>query len=171
MNVCLQDTPVILIQTPDKNNNEEKKCMFQTSLWGVGTSSVSYKKGLPRGVPPPLVSIHKFNVWLPPPYRVGLPQGDVIANSTLFFMVLSGASLLICRAIVIDSHPWKFRCYDLNSSCSFCQHLDPQFWVWYFSREKNTNKNNYRWLKFHIQACRNLGNLGTFLPHQGLIRW
>ena len=52
MNVCLQDTPVILIQTPDKNNNEEKKCMFQTSLWGVGTSSVSYKKGLPRGVPP-----------------------------------------------------------------------------------------------------------------------
>lgn len=95
----------------------------------------------------------------------------VIANSTLFFMVLSGASLLICRAIVIDSHPWKFRCYDLNSSCSFCQHLDPQFWVWYFSREKNTNKNNYRWLKFHIQACRNLGNLGTFLPHQGLIRW
>ena len=78
MNVCLQDTPVILIQTPDKNNNEEKKCMFQTSLWGVGASSVSYKKGLPRGVPPPLVSIHKFNVWLPPPYRVGLPQGDAV---------------------------------------------------------------------------------------------
>ena len=25
---------------------------------------------------PPLISIHKFNVWLPPHYRVGLPQGD-----------------------------------------------------------------------------------------------
>ena len=49
MNVCLQDTPVILIQTPDKNNNEEKKCMFQTCLWGVGTSLCFIQKGAPKG--------------------------------------------------------------------------------------------------------------------------
>ena len=36
------------------------------------------QKGAPKGGSPPLVSIHKFNVWLPPPYRVGLPQGDDI---------------------------------------------------------------------------------------------
>lgn len=79
------------------------------------------------------------------------PQPNIdlqkFANSTLFFMVLSGASLSICRAIVIDSnshhwsdsHPWK-GCYDLNSTCSFCQHLDPPFWVWNFSREKKQTK-------------------------------
>lgn len=36
------------------------------------------------------------------------PQPNIdlqkFANSTLFFMVLSGASLSICRAIVIDSN-------------------------------------------------------------------
>ena len=67
MNVCLQDTPVILIQTPDKNNNEEKNVCFKRVFGGLVPPAVSYKKGLPRGVPPPRVSIHKFNVWLPPP--------------------------------------------------------------------------------------------------------
>lgn len=56
----------------------------------------------------------------------------VIANSTLFFVVLFGASLLICSAIVIESnshhrrnsHPWEGATTWMSS---FCQHLDPPF--------------------------------------------
>ena len=66
MNVCLQDTPVILIQTPDKNNNEEKKVCFRRLFGGLVPPVFHTKRGSQGGFPP-LVSIHKFNVWLPPP--------------------------------------------------------------------------------------------------------
>ena len=76
------------------------KCMFQTSLWGVGTPLCFIQKGAPKGGSPPLVSIHKFNVWLPPPYRVGLPQGD-----------------LLCVHFIALSHEAKSEWYRTQTSC------------------------------------------------------
>lgn len=60
MKVCLQDTPVIIIQKTDNRKHGRETRMFWTCLRGVGTPLVLYKKILQLGVGryTPLVSIN-----------------------------------------------------------------------------------------------------------------
>ena len=49
--------------------------MVYLPTFTIGISHTT--KMLQQVVPRPLVSIYSFNVGLHPPYRVGLPQGDI----------------------------------------------------------------------------------------------
>ncbi len=59
MKVCLQDTPVILIQKADNSKHGRKNMyVLNVSHGGVVYPIVLYKKVLQLGVGTPLVSIH-----------------------------------------------------------------------------------------------------------------
>ena len=100
---------------PTRTTMKKKNVCFRRLFGGLVPPGVSYKKGLPRGVPPPLVSIHKFMYDCPPPYRVGLPQGDVnIIWVGEIFALLTGwiviswrSSHWVCgnRRLGAPSHP------------------------------------------------------------------